>query len=246
MAKPIEPPPEWASDETNNDEPAALQKQTGWEFEQTGVSDFDNWYKRTVQKWLEYVDSNVVDGDLEIDGNLEVDDDLDVDGDANFDGDIKLVGNFHHGERTISQGYDNAIILSGGGSFDFGFAASHQFWVQSTATQVIHLPVTAELIGGVSRVKSISVVFDNTTPPDLMIVVYNAAGLTVAHAPTTFVPGGVTVTDVSVDAFRARRTMVDNNPVVVPLGGYVKVQVTSATINTKLHVLDVTYDAPAP
>lgn len=49
--------PEWALAGTNNDEPSSGQKLSGWSFEQIGVSDYDNWYKKLVYDWLVWLDS---------------------------------------------------------------------------------------------------------------------------------------------------------------------------------------------
>lgn len=52
MSKPTVVPPAWATAESNNDEPTAPQKATGWTPNQDGVSDWDNWWKCTAWKFL--------------------------------------------------------------------------------------------------------------------------------------------------------------------------------------------------
>lgn len=64
--------PEWATDETNNDEPSAGQKATGWTPGQDGVSDWDNWYKKLVFDWTAYLNDGALEGDHSIDLNLTV------------------------------------------------------------------------------------------------------------------------------------------------------------------------------
>lgn len=64
MTRPVNPPPEWASDETNNTEPSATQKQTGWTPGQDGVSDYDNWWKREANRHLTWLYGRVGAGTL--------------------------------------------------------------------------------------------------------------------------------------------------------------------------------------
>lgn len=44
--------PEWATAQTNNDEPSSGQKSSGWTAGQDGVSDYDNWWKYLVYTWI--------------------------------------------------------------------------------------------------------------------------------------------------------------------------------------------------
>lgn len=60
--------PEWASDGTNNTEPTSTQKDTGWTPGQDGVSDYDNWYKELVYRWVQYLSDLVLDAPLTLEG----------------------------------------------------------------------------------------------------------------------------------------------------------------------------------
>jgi hypothetical protein len=55
--------PRWATDLTNNTAPSSGQMDTGWEPEQDGVSDYDNWKSYWAYKWLEWLsESQLNDG----------------------------------------------------------------------------------------------------------------------------------------------------------------------------------------
>lgn len=62
MEKPLVRPV-WASDETNNAEPSAPQKASGWTPGQDGVSSYDNWYKNHGANWFEFLDEMFVGGE---------------------------------------------------------------------------------------------------------------------------------------------------------------------------------------
>jgi hypothetical protein len=64
--------PAWATDVTNNDEPSAGQKATGWTPGQTGVSDYDNWWKKLAYDWIEYLDDGAFTGNHSVTGELVV------------------------------------------------------------------------------------------------------------------------------------------------------------------------------
>lgn len=53
--------PEWATDETNNTEPSAGQKASGWTNGQVPPSSYFNWYMFSVWLWIEWLNSAVVD-----------------------------------------------------------------------------------------------------------------------------------------------------------------------------------------
>lgn len=80
--KPLQTP-EWASAGTNNTEPSLAQKQSGWNPNQDGISDYDNWYKELVYRWCQYLSDGDLDGPITVDGTLTATtlaaDDLDVD-----------------------------------------------------------------------------------------------------------------------------------------------------------------------
>lgn len=59
--------PEWATAGTNNTEPSAPQKDSGWTPGQDGISDYDNWYKELVYRWCAYLS----DGDFDAPIRLE-------------------------------------------------------------------------------------------------------------------------------------------------------------------------------
>lgn len=52
--------PQWATDGTNNDEPALGQKQTGWTPGQIPTSDAFNWWQHTVYLWTSWLDAVTV------------------------------------------------------------------------------------------------------------------------------------------------------------------------------------------
>lgn len=54
MSRPVEPPPRWATDETNNAEPSEGTKDTGWANGDVVVSSYFNWFMLTVYQWLTY------------------------------------------------------------------------------------------------------------------------------------------------------------------------------------------------
>lgn len=254
MAKPIEPPPEWASDETNNTEPAALQKQTGWEFEQTGVSDYDNWWKRTAQKWIEYVDSNVIDGDLEIDGNLTVNDDLHVlgnavfDGDVNIDGDLTVVDYIKHGNVTLNiPGSAGITELEGEREFEFsGYSGSIDIkTLPSTVNTTVWWPIPLK-VG--DRIKSVTFrllgintgVADVVSAADVAIIDANGSPVAGAGASTSGTPS--TVSASSMTATCATPAAIGANQHA--FAAIVMAAVQDNETGLRVYGVDVTYDHP--
>lgn len=51
--------PRWATDLSNNTEPSAGTKNTGWAPNADGISDYDNWFKETTYRWLQHLSEGV-------------------------------------------------------------------------------------------------------------------------------------------------------------------------------------------
>lgn len=71
MAKPAQLP-EWGTDQSNEVEPTAGQKTTGWTPNQTAVSSYFNWLLRIIYEWLAYLNAGALEGNHSIDGTLDV------------------------------------------------------------------------------------------------------------------------------------------------------------------------------
>lgn len=113
--------PEWATDETNNTEPSAGQKATGWNQAQKPPSSYFNWWQFTVWLWIEWLnaaevdfgtatvraDDMIVDDDLTVTG--QVLDDLELD--ANKHVIVSGTGRHKHGDMVL-------VIPAGAGEND--------------------------------------------------------------------------------------------------------------------------------
>lgn len=65
--------PRWDSTAVNLVVPPSGQLDTGWTTGQVAVSSYDNWYKNLVWQWLNWLNGNVWDGNIEFTGNVQVD-----------------------------------------------------------------------------------------------------------------------------------------------------------------------------
>jgi len=240
--------------------PTGARRQQGFHPKKKPPAQVYNYDHNLIGQWLQYLSDGDLEGPIHIEGNFFVDNgDIEIDGDllvmggttldsdVLISGNLELVGAFRHGDRTVTQGFDNAIMVSGAGPFSTSYNGgleSRQEWSLVTS-DVVQVPIVAEIIGGVSRVKSISIVLETNTLPNLQVVTYAAGNLSVFASAGTASPSTVTVVDVAMGAFHYRRTMTINSPVVVPLGGRAVVVVSDLS-NTEiiLTALDVTYDAP--
>jgi hypothetical protein len=64
--------PEWATDETNNTEPSAGQKATGYTPGQAAVSSYFNWFMRRAGQWCQYLNDGALEGPISITTALQV------------------------------------------------------------------------------------------------------------------------------------------------------------------------------
>lgn len=133
--------PAWATDGTNNDEPSAGQKATGWTPGQTGVSDYDNWYKKLVYDWCSYLNSGALEGNHSIDGTLTVEDSIEVDaitapttGLLAVDGDIETNGVYYfQGVQTLT--IPSSMMYSSDNT------KGHNVWLLNASGVAVYAPI---------------------------------------------------------------------------------------------------------
>lgn len=103
MAKPTILPT-WATDQTNNLEPSAGQKASGWDMNQPAISSYFNWLFYTIYIWLAYLDAGVFDGPITVNGNLNVTGTLDIDG-------VRLISMFSGDHLHVDTAVDvNGVV----------------------------------------------------------------------------------------------------------------------------------------
>ncbi len=64
--------PAWCTDNVNMTAPDAGRQTTGWNNQDDGISDWDNWKSFWAYKWCEYLRDGALSGDHSIDGALDV------------------------------------------------------------------------------------------------------------------------------------------------------------------------------
>lgn len=109
--------PRWATDETNNDEPASGQKDTGWTPGQVAISDYFNWYQKLVYDWTVYLDG--LEGeDFTTASGQPWTGDHEFEGEVDFEGDVEmLAGLFVEGGLVVNtaDATINTVLHANGG-----------------------------------------------------------------------------------------------------------------------------------
>lgn len=143
---------------------------------------------------------------------------------------LDISGNLRHGERTYVQGFGVTL----------GHDSSGETSVGAGVTALVN--ITAPLLAGVSRVKSISLLYDNNTNPSLTYV--TKAGTTLTEVGPVL---GVTVSDASVGGTMTRRTITIDTPTTIGAltRAFVKVQNNNGAAALVCHEIAITYDAVA-
>jgi len=262
MAKPPRLPT-WATDATypagaepeagedNKVEPSATKKGIGWRPDEKPPAEFFNDWMNLVYLWMVYLDGNAFAGDVVIEGSLQVDEDLHVIDDALFDDFVEVGGSlkvaidatidgrwYHASDRVHVQGFTGGI--SNGTALSFHATNGT---VDIAAGDSVMIPCIAPLVGEISRIVAMSILFENNTVPSLSLLTKTA--------PTTFVEVGpvlgVTVSDVAIGGGHTRRTITITSPSVLDANDRVFFKVTNNAISTLVaHELITTHDAPAP
>ena len=170
--------PAWNTDETNNTEPSAGQKATGWEPNQQGVSDYMNWWMFLVYQWTQYLNDGELQGDVTIDGTLTVERSvpglapiITAVGNVAIDGDVAITGDVRYGtarSKVLSPsdgayttlgtgkilGLTDAIpATAGSGVWECtatsgGFASCRQHMNLESAARVAQIKVRVEVTSG--------------------------------------------------------------------------------------------------
>jgi hypothetical protein len=240
MAKPTQLP-EWATDETNNTEPSSGQKETGWEFNQPAVSSYFNWWQHLVFLWIAYLNDGELDGDHVIDGNLEVSNDLEVGGTLDVagpilaNGNVDVSGHVLHAARAHVQGFDGGLSSGTALSFHTSNATC-----TIAAGDTVLVPCRAPLIGGLSRIRTLSILFENNTAPSLSLYTKTGPSSFVEVGPSI----GVSVSDVAVGGSHTRRTITITTPAAIGATDRVFFRIVNGSGTALVcHELIASYDA---
>lgn len=253
MPKPTDLP-NWATDaafpagvepeagDPNKVEPNATKQGIGWRPNEKPAAEWFNWWMNLVYLWIVYVNAGNFDGPITITGNLNVTGDLDVDDDVNIDGDLVIDGvTYHNLLRSYGQGWEGGT--TSGAALGFNHATSA---VTLGAGLTAMVPCRAPYVGGVSKIKSISVLFDNNSNPNLILYVKSGTTST-AYGPVV----GVTNVSQAVGAFQTRRTMTIDTPANgADIGAndrvFLSIENTNGAASLICYELVTNYHAPPP
>ncbi len=110
MSKPVSLP-NWASAQINNTEPPASKKASGYGYSDAPSSDEFNWVLWSISQWIDYVDSNAVDGALTIGTSLAVGTTLAVGTNGTITGNLAVGGSATVGGTLTATGTLSAADL---------------------------------------------------------------------------------------------------------------------------------------
>lgn len=218
--------------------PAAATIASGWRPDQKPPADEFNYLMNLYGLWAAYLNDQVFDGTLTVD-DLVVNDTALISGDATFESSVEFNAPVYHGDdRSHVQGFDGGT--TSGAALSFNHSA---LTATIAAGNVAHIPCRAPLMPGVSRIKSISILFENNSIPNVSLYTKTGPAAIVEVGPAL----GVTNSTVAVGVNHTRKTTVINAPVRVGQTDRVFLRIENiAGSGLVCHELIVTYDAPRP
>jgi hypothetical protein len=232
--------------EANKIAPTSGKRAEGWEPGEEPAPEVLNDVLNHIGQWIEYLDSGFFEGDVQVDGDLYVLEGLNVSeasslADVIVDGDVVLTGGdvYHESPQSIDLNLNNPIITNG--SMPAGVPSSIPTWELSTNGVVwIHVPLRR----GHHRPLSYEIVYEDNSPPNLELHIYDTDG---TNAVATFgTSGGASFTTTDVDGTWTKRKATITSPIVIPADGraWLKIE-DSGTAALVIISAAITYDAPA-
>lgn len=258
MAKPSEGVPTWASDETNNTEPSALQKAGGWSAGQDGVSSYDNWFKNITSKWLAYLNAGVFSGAHTFADTLTVTGLTTHNGETLFNADARVAtgstlnlegdAKINHGEKRRAFPPPTATALfagTGTGASSHDAVFDHKYTLSLTGGKV--LDNRPEFVPG-DRITKIRLV--HASPggaPNVHVMKTRYAGvpgfMTATVGATVILGGTYQVTEYTVDSPVALGHVTGAGALPVSYPERFAVYIEATADVTPIHGYEILYDS---